>query len=311
MTDNKDILLLVDAHALIYRAFYAFPELNMKDGILVNAVYGFSRILLKVLKDFDPKYVAICFDHKEKTFRAKSYEGYKANRKEMPDELKPQIDLVKQVVDALNIPRFEIAGYEADDLIGSLSAQASKFQAANNKLRTIIVTGDKDMLQLVTDKVHVFIPSRSKKRADTEYDPAIVEQELSITPEQVIDMKALMGDPSDNVPGIKGIGQKTATKLIQEFSSIENLYKNINSENKLLRGSVLEKLKSSKQDAIMSKELVTINRGAPIKLDLEKCRINGYDKEEAAALFEEFEFESLIKMLPKDDFEIGLQEALF
>jgi len=318
-------LLLIDAHALIYRAFYAFPDhLTDAEGKMVNAVYGFTRILLNVLRDFEPEYLAIAFDHKDKTFRAKAYTDYKANRSEMPDELKPQIEMVKNVVDALNIPRFEISGFEADDLIGSLSKQASQDQKSkikNQKLQVVVVTGDKDLLQLVTDQVHVFIPSRSKKYGDIEYDPEKVKEIIGIRPDQVPEVKALMGDASDNIPGIKGVGKKTAAKLIQVFGNIDELYKILELKDEglriksdpanMLKGALLNKLIAGKNDAFMSRELATIQLDAPIKLDLPACKLTGYDKTAVVKLFEVLGFKSLVSSLPADEFEIGVQNALF
>ncbi len=304
---NSERLLLFDAHALIYRAFYAFPDLRF-NGQLLNAVYGFNRILLTVLRNYEPDYVAIAFDHRDKTFRHKTFDGYKAQRKKMPEELQPQIEIVKETVDALNIPRFEIAGYEADDLIGTI---AKKEQSVD----ILIVTGDKDLLQLVSERIHVLIPARSKKKGDMEYDPALVSESMGVTPGQVTDLKALMGDSSDNIPGVKGIGKKTATSLIQAFSSIEELYKQLHSVEKdelpmRLTPSVFKKLTEGKNDALLSKELVTIQQGAPINFKLEDCRLNGYKKQEAIDLYNRLGFRSLIQLLPADDFELGVQEAL-
>lgn len=305
---NSERLLLFDAHALIYRAFYAFPDL-MFNGQLLNAVYGFNRILLTVLRNYEPDYVAIAFDHRDKTFRHKTFDGYKAQRKKMPEELQPQIKIVKETVDALNIPRFEVTGYEADDLIGTI---AKKEQSVD----ILIVTGDKDLLQLVTERIHVLIPARSKKKGDMEYDPLLVSESMGVTPEQVTDLKALMGDSSDNIPGVKGIGKKTATSLIQAFSSIEELYKRLHSVEKdelpmRLTPSVFKKLTEGKNDALLSKELVTIQQGAPINFKLEDCRLNGYKKQEAIDLYNRLGFRSLIQLLPADDFELGVQDALF
>ena len=313
-------LLLIDAHALIYRAFYAFPDhLTDAEGKMVNAVYGFTRILLNVLRDFEPEYLA--FDHKDKTFRAKAYTDYKANRSEMPAELKPQIEIVKKVVDALNIPRFEISGFEADDLIGTLCQQIRNPKPEIRNLQAIVVTGDKDLLQLVTDQVHVFIPSRSKKYGDIEYDSIKVKEIIGIAPAQVPEVKALMGDASDNIPGIKGVGKKTAAKLIQVFGNIDELYKILELKDEglriksdpanMLKGALLKKLLAGKNDAFMSRELATIQLDAPIKLDLPACKLTGYDKTAVVKLFEVLGFKSLVSSLPADEFEIGVQNALF
>ncbi|MGD9129647.1 MAG: 5'-3' exonuclease H3TH domain-containing protein [Candidatus Woesebacteria bacterium] len=336
--------LLIDAHAVIYRAFYAFPkQLTDPQGQMVNAVYGFSRIILTAIRKFEPEYMAIAFDHPKPTFRHKEFDAYKAHRPEMPDELKPQIEIIKKVVEALNIPQYEIEGYEADDLIGTISLQIDQAVAAKNKkanskpaalktllsLLTIIVTGDHDTFQLVDQNTHVWLPGRGKRQQDTEYDAEKVEEKIGLRPEQVIDLKALMGDPSDNIPGIKGVGPKTAVKLIKEFGNIEEIYQFIENMTDygqvkkakkaksdkatpaFLKGSLLKKLKIGKEDAFLSKKLATIDSHVPLKFDLETCRVSSYDKTKAVAIFKKLDFKSLIRLLPDDAFERDLQEALF
>jgi len=311
--------VIIDGHGIIYRAYHAFPPLTTGDGTLVNAVYGFSRILLTAIHELEPEYLAVAFDHKLPTLRAKKYEAYKAHRPEMPDDLKPQIDYVKKVVDALNVPRFELEGYEADDLLGTISAQ---IEAEHERVKTIIVTGDKDLLQLVTDQTHVWIPGRSsngragRASESVDYDPAEVQKKLGITPDQLVDLKALMGDASDNIPGIKGIGQKSALALIQAFGSLEGVYVAVRGlaateKHPLLKGALLTKLQTGEESARLSQELALIDRSAPISFALEPCRVSSYDKEAVSRLFEELEFRSLIRLLPKDAFELGVQNALF
>lgn len=312
-------LLLIDGHAVIYRAYHALPELTTSSGELANATYGFSRILLTVIRDFEPDYIAVVFDHPKPTFRHQDFEEYKAHREEMPDDLRPQVEKIKQIVSVLNVPKFEVAGYEADDLIGTLMKQLCE----NGKgVEGLVVTGDKDLLQLVNDRVHVFIPGRGKYSVDTEYDPHMVQQKMGVTPEQIIDLKALMGDSSDNVPGVKGIGKKTATKLIQTFGSLEKVYQRVaeiekdiadglKNTDQVIKGAVLRKLIAGKESAFLSQKLVTILQDAPITLDLDACKVSGYDKNQALQVFEELGFKSLMKFLPADDFELGLQEALF
>lgn len=310
---TQKIFLLIDGHALIYRAYHAFPELTTPEGQLVNAVYGFTRILLTSIRDFEPEYIAVAFDSKEKTNRRLTFEEYKANRAEMPSDLIPQIDVVKQMVDVLNIPRFEIAGFEADDLIGTVCRQISE---SHSDVRSLVVTGDKDLLQLVNDTTRVFIPGRGQRSVDTEYDKEVVKQKMGVRPNQIIDLKALMGDSSDNIPGVKGIGKKTAAKLIQAYESLDNLYREVDlldlGENSgLLKGAVLTKLRDGKDSAYLSQQLATIELHSPIELDLPACKVSGYDKNDACELLEQLGFKSLMKLLPSDDFELGLQEALF
>lgn len=304
--------MLIDGHALIYRAFHAFPGLSTKSGQLVNAVYGFTRILLTAIRDFRPTYIGVAFDLPQPTFRHLAFADYKAHRAEMPDELKSQISIVKDVVTALNIPQYAVGGFEADDLIGALTYQAEELVTSKRqpRLLTIVVTGDRDALQLVSEHVRVWMPARGKNVGEVEYDREMVKTKMGVYPEQVIDLKALMGDASDNIPGVKGIGEKTAVKLIQEFESVEGVYQAIVKDVGISAG-VIAKLNADKDNALLSKQLATINRQAPISLDLEACRLTSYDKQKAAELFESLEFRSMIPLLPADSFELGVQDALF
>ena len=314
---SQDILLLIDAHALIYRAYYAFPPLTTPEGKLVNAVYGFTRILLTTIEDISPEYIAVAFDLPAPTFRHTQFVGYKAQRKEMPDDLQPQIEIVKEVVKALNIPNFSVEGYEADDVIGTLSRQASEMNdTTHNPEKVIILTGDRDAFQLVTDDIHVLMPAQGKNPPQ-EYGPSEVQKKMELRPDQIIDFKALAGDASDNIPGVPGIGQKTACHLLSTFVSLENLLQEIKDQTSrvqdktILKPSVLKKLSDGHESAIMSQQLATIDQQVPIQLKLEDCRVASYDKSVASELFEKLGFKSLQKLLPKDDFENGLQDALF
>lgn len=315
MTENR--LVLIDGHALIYRAYHAFPGLTSPDGVLVNAVYGFARILLTAIQDLQPNYLAVTFDHPKATFRHESYVEYKANRAEMPDNLKPQIQIVKDVVASLNIPIFEMPGYEADDLIGTLALQAGAADTATlegeGTLMTIIVTGDRDAFQLVDEVTHVWMPGRGKGSIDTEYEREGVYKKMGVFPEQITDLKALMGDSSDNIPGVKGIGEKTAVKLITEFHNVEELYARLEAgtAQASISATIVNKLVSDKANALMSKVLATIDRHVPIELNLPACLVTTYEKPAASELFEKLNFKSLIPLLPKDDFELGVQSALF
>ena len=317
---KRPVFLLIDGHAVIYRAFYALPKLTDPKGKVVNAVYGFTRILLAAINEFEPKYLAVTFDHRKPTFRHKEFKDYKAQRPEMPDDLKPQIPLVKEIVAVLNIPQFEIEGYEADDLIGTLSYKLDhnpKELKADENLLSIVVTGDKDLLQLVDDNTHVWLPGRGKK-SDLEYDREQVKADLNIYPEQVVDMKALMGDSSDNIPGIKGIGKKTAASLINEFGSLDNIFQAVAKiEAKqidpggLLKGAVLEKLRTGKESAYLSQMLAKIELDVPLKINLPQCQVESYDKAKVVELFKQYDFNSLIGQLPGDQLETDIQEALF
>ena len=323
-------LVLIDGHALLFRAYYAYPPLTTSEGELVGAVYGFTSILLNTIKLLDPTHIAVSFDLGEPTFRHKEFKAYKANRDETPPDLIVQEARLRQIVTALNIPVYEKAGFEADDVIGTMAEQATKRQVtltrgsgqAHNKKQdktdVIIVTGDMDALQLVDDdapggSVHVFVPGRNRK-PDTIYDEAHVEDKYQgLQPEQIIDYKGLAGDPSDNIPGVKGIGPKTAITLLLKFSSIEGVYNVIdgNAISGIVSNSMIDKLRVGKESAFLSKKLATIVRDAPVKLNLADCMLHSYDKDRVLTLFKELNFKSLISKLPKDEFEQSVQEALF
>ncbi|MDO8592217.1 MAG: DNA polymerase I [bacterium] len=285
---KKAKFMIIDGNALIHRSFHALPPLTTKSGEMVNAVYGFTSVLIKALREFKPEYAALTLDRKEKTFRHEQYADYKATRVKAPDELYAQIPRVKEIAQALNIPIFELAGFEADDLIGTL---ANKVGDAVEK---IIVTGDMDTLQLVNDHTKVF----TMKRGLTDsvlYDAKAVKQRYGLGPEQMIDFKALRGDPSDNIPGVKGIGEKTAAELLQNFKTLDGVYENITS--KKIKDRTRELLLEYKKDAIMSKELATIKLDAKIDFALEQARFGNFDQAKAVKLFNELEFRTLLPRL--------------
>lgn len=305
----SDTFLIIDGHALIYRAFHAFPKtLTANTGQLTNAVYGFTRILLKSIQDFDPEYLVVAFDHKEKTFRHDKFEDYKAHRPPMPDELISQIDMVFKVVESMNIPTFQVAGFEADDLIGTVTLLNER-----QGIENLVVTGDKDMFQLVTNQTHVFIPGRGKFSKDKEYTPDEVLRKMGVRVDQIIDLKALMGDSSDNIPGVKGIGPKTAVGILNQFEHLEDVYQALEdgSDNPVFKKSVRTKLENSKELAFLSHDLATIKRDVSLSYDLESCRVKSYDKQAVVKIFEELNFNSLLKLLPEDEFESNVQDALF
>jgi DNA polymerase-1 len=317
MSESSNRLLLIDGHALIYRAFFAFPSLTTKEGKLVNAVYGFTRVLLSVLRDQNPIYIAVAFDTPKPTFRHTDFVGYKAQRKEMPETLQPQIAEVQRVVEALNIPQFGIDGYEADDVIGTLAKQVTKGCGdPEHGTHVLIVTGDKDAFQLVNECVHVLVPPHGKS-GEQEFDAAAVTTKMGIGPHQIIDYKALAGDPSDNIPGVKGIGAKTAVRLLQEFGSLDQMYQEIKDQtdkvknSKVLKGATLTKIADGYESAKMSQKLATIDTNVPINVSLDDCRVAGYDKKKAHDLFESYGFKSLHQFLPPDDLENDIQASLF
>lgn len=297
-------LVLIDGHAMVFRAFYAFPtSLTTKTGELINAVYGFASILLTIIKELHPEYLAVAFDLDKPTFRHIEFVGYKAQRPEVDVELTGQLDRVREVVRTMNVPIFEVEGFEADDVIGTLAVQAS----SKDDLETVIVTGDKDALQLVDDgKVLVYVPGRGKIPAKI-YDEAAVEAKMGVEPEQVTDLKALMGDSSDNIKGVVGIGPKTAAEMIKRFGGIEEIYKNLDK----LSPAVAKKMSAGYEEAVRSKHLVTIVTDVPITLDLAACKVSDYNQKGVIKLFEELGFQSLIKKLPKEVHETSFSPRLF
>lgn len=312
-------LMLVDGHALAYRAYHAFPPLTTKDGRLVNAVYGFSRILLTVLRDLKCEYICVSFDLPKPTFRHEKYSSYKAQREEMPTELQSQIELIKEVVTSLNIPIYSLEGYEADDVIGTIANQAVSGEFDHGSIEKVyIVTGDRDAFQLVTDKIHVYVPPRGKDAFYLECGPEEVKERMGIGPEQIVDYKSLAGDASDNIPGVKGIGDKTAVRLLQAFGTSEKIYEGIKTpsllnetQKVLLKPKVVENLARDYEAMVMSRELATIDVNAPISLKLDDCLVKNYDKNKVTELLESLEFRSLVKLLPQDQFETSVQSALF
>jgi DNA polymerase-1 len=288
---ERPLLLLFDGNALVHRAFHALPPLTQpKTGELVNAVYGFASTLLKVFADFKPTHWAVAFDRPTPTFRHEMFEEYKAQRPATPEELKSQIKKVHQLVAAFHIPVFEIDGFEADDVLGTLSRQADE-----QGVETIIVTGDNDMLQAVLPRVKTLAP----RRAFTDtilYDEEAVEQKYGIKPDQLADLKALVGDASDNIPGLPDVGPKTAAKLLQQYGSLQGIYDHI---EEIVPSKLQNTLREYRTQAFQSKELSTIVKDVPIKLDLKTCQVSRYDRNEVVRLFQELEFSHLLPRLPQ------------
>jgi DNA polymerase I len=291
-------LVLIDGNAIIHRAYHALPPLTTKKGELVNAVYGFTSLLLKVISDLKPDYILATFDLKGPTFRHEEYKEYKATRVKAPDELYAQFDRVKEVVRAFNIPIFEMAGFEADDVIGTMAHQAEKTDGVEN----IIVTGDLDTLQLIDDKTTVYALRRGMSDT-TVYDTAAVQERYNLRPDQMIDYKGLRGDPSDNIPGVKGIGEKTAIELLQKYGNIENVYQNLSE----ISGALHDKLERDKSQALLSKRLATIQKNVPVELDLAQAVTREFDRQKIVSLFQELNFFSLIKRLPQDNTNLQIR----
>ncbi|PIR05768.1 DNA polymerase I [Candidatus Kuenenbacteria bacterium CG11_big_fil_rev_8_21_14_0_20_37_9] len=300
---KKSKFAIIDANAIIHRAFHALPPLQNKDGVLVNAVYGFANILLKILQDIKPDYIAVCFDVAKKTFRNEIYADYKAQREKGPQELYNQMNFVRQLVRAFNMRIFEQAGYEADDLIGTLAKKIKNIES-------LIVTGDMDALQLIDENTKVY--TLRKGIADTViYDKQGVIEKYGFRADQVVDYKALRGDQSDNIPGVNGVGEKTATELIKTFGSLEELYKFIDRikmlkdeelknllDKKNIKKGIFEKLKNGKEQAFLSKKLATIVKNVKIDFKLEQCKVQPFDAEKVIDLFQRWNFKSLIARIP-------------
>ncbi len=294
---KKPLLVLFDGNALVHRAFHAIPPLTVsKTGEMVSAVYGFALMLLKVINELKPTHYAIAFDMKGPTFRHQMFEQYKAQRPPTPDELVNQLGRVRQLVEAFHIPIFELEGYEADDVLGTLS-----YQASQQDIDTIIVTGDADTMQLVSPRVRVLYPKPRRTFSDTTlYDEAAVSEKYGVKPEQIADFKGLMGDPSDNIPGVSGIGEKTAVKLLQQFGSIEQIYEHI---DQVTPAKLQALLQENEAIARQSKELATIVTKTPVSLNLDDCHTGQYDRHMVTELFRELEFASLLPKLPQIETE--------
>lgn len=284
---KRERFVVIDAHALIHRAYHAIPPLTTKEGEIVNAVYGFTMILMNVLRDLNPKYVACAFDLPGKTKRHEAFVDYKANRAATPDDLKSQFARVREVVTAFNIPIYQKEGYEADDVIGTIVKKVP------DTVESFIVTGDLDELQLVDKKTKVYTMRRGF--TDTMiYDEAAVKERFNLTPSQFVDYKALRGDPSDNIPGVSGIGKKTASDLISKYISLDKVYLNLDK----IKASTSQKLKDGKKIAYLSQNLSQLHLNLPIKVDLNKCIVHDYDRSKVFTLFQELGFKSLLSKIP-------------
>ena len=282
-------LMLLDGFGLVYRGYYALPPLTTSKGELVNGVFGFCSIVLRGFADLKPDYVAVCFDLSGPTFRHEQYAEYKATRTRMPDDLATQFPKVREVVKALRIPVYEQQGFEADDVIGTLTVQAEQAP-----IETTIVTVDLDMLQLVTDKTRL-MTTRSGVENTVIYDPARIWERFGLRPDQMVDYKALKGDPTDNIPGVPGVGEKTAAKLVAEWTDLDNLYAHI---DEVKPEKLRDKLVEHREAVVRGRDLSTIVRDLPVQLDLEAARLADYDRETVIRLFREYEFRTLIERLP-------------
>jgi len=296
-------LFLLDGMALAYRAYFAFirnPLRNSK-GENISAIFGFANSLLKILDDEKPEYIAVVFDTPEPTFRHKAFADYKATRENMPEEMNDQLPKLKEMVECFNIPISEFPGYEADDIIGTYAKIAEK-----EGVLTYMVTADKDFMQLVSKKVRMYNPL--KRGADIEIiDIEKVKDRFGVGPEKVVDVLGLMGDTSDNVPGVKGVGEKTAIKLIQDHGSIADLYENLDQ----VKGKLREKLEAGKEDAFLSRRLVTIDTEVPVETNFHELKFLEKKADDLISMFKELEFKTLIPRVRKEQEAVAVQSSLF
>lgn len=278
---------MIDGNSLSFRAFYALPLLSNKAGIHTNAILGFAKLLEKIIREEQPTHFLVAFDAGKTTFRHSKYSEYKGGRQKTPPELSEQFPYIRQLLDAYHIKHYELENYEADDIIGTLSKEADQ-----NDFETIIVTGDRDLTQLATQNVTIYYTKKGVTDVDHYTPEFIAEKYNGLKPIQIIDMKGLMGDSSDNIPGVAGVGEKTAIKLLNQFDSVEGVYENI---DKVSGKKLKEKLELSHEDALMSKELATINRHSPIEVTLNDTKLNDIkDNHEKIELFKKLEFKQLL-----------------
>lgn len=299
-------IVLIDGHSILNRAFYGLPDLTNADGLHTNAIYGFLTIMFKILEEEKPDYLTVAFDVHAPTFRHEMYEEYKGTRKPMADELRQQVPVIKEVLKAMGIRIIEQAGLEADDLIGTLSKRC-----AQKGMEVSVISGDRDLLQLATEQVKIRIPKTKQGRTEVEdYYAQDVKERYQVTPTEFIDLKALMGDASDNIPGVPSIGEKTATKIITEYHSIEEAYAHVD-EVKPPRAS--KALKEHWDMAVMSKRLATINVDADFPYELEEAKLGNIYTEEAYAYFQKLQFKNLLQRFdvtaPSNQVEDAFQEV--
>ncbi|MBP1906704.1 DNA polymerase-1 [Paenibacillus turicensis] len=287
-------LILIDGNSIIYRAFFAMPPLNNSSGLHTNAVYGFTNMFLRLIQEEKPSHILVAFDAGKQTFRHETYQEYKGGRDKTPSELSEQFPLLKQLLESFGVSWFELAGYEADDIIGTLSKQGEE-----EGFEVLVVTGDKDLLQVVSDRVSVALTRKGISEVD-KYDPEQLNEKYGLKPLQIIDLKGLMGDASDNIPGIPGVGEKTALKLLHQFGSVEGVLANIEE----LKGKMKEKIETHADDAVMSKQLATIYREVPVEQKWDNLVYEGVNKSTAVPMLQKLEFKSILeRMAPlfKDD----------
>ncbi|MFC0522362.1 DNA polymerase I [Pontibacillus salicampi] len=285
-------LVLIDGNSIAYRAFFALPLLNNDKGVHTNAVYGFTTMLLKILEEESPSHMLVAFDAGKTTFRHKTYEEYKGGRQKTPPELSEQFPLLHELLDAFHISHYQLEQYEADDIIGTLARQAEK-----EDWEVKVISGDRDLLQLVSNHITVALTKKGITNVEN-YTPSFMKEKMDIIPEQIIDLKALMGDSSDNIPGVPGVGEKTAVKLLNQFENLDNVYANL---DEVSGKKLKEKLENNKEEAYMSRDLVTINIESPIEIGIEDVIYKGYETPSVTHVFRDFGFNSLLERVQSDE----------
>ena len=287
MSSNR--LLIIDGNSIMNRAFYGIMSSKMlttPEGMYTNAIYGFLAILFKELEDLKPEYIAVAFDLKAPTHRHKMFEGYKATRHGMPEELAEQMPVIKEILRDMNITIIEKEGFEADDILGTMSKNAE-----DAGINTTILSGDRDTFQLASDRITIRIPrTKAGKTEEDDYDKEKIKETYGVEPKQLIQVKGLMGDTSDNIPGVPGVGEKTALKLIQEYESINKLYEALESGNSTVKGALKEKLTNNKELAYMSETLGRILLDAPLDITIDELKIQPWDNEKVTKKFKELRF---------------------
>ena len=284
--ENEKTIYLIDGTAYIHRAYHAIRDLTNSKGLPTNAVFGFTRMLIKLMEDRSPQYIGMFFDAKGPTFRHDMYKEYKANRPPMPEDMAMQIPYIKEITAAFNLPIIEMQGYEADDLIGTLARTAEK-----EGYEVIMVTGDKDFMQLVTDKAAIWDPMK-----ENTIDLKTIREKFEIEPHQMIDVQGLSGDTADNVPGVPGIGQKTALDLIKTYHSMQQLYEKLET---ITKKKQRENLENFKDQAFLSRKLVTIDTAVPVDVELAEFKVSAPDKKKLGELYKNLEFRQLQQSVPE------------
>ena len=290
---NKKRLIIIDSNALLHRSFHALPPLATKSGQETGAVYGYLLTLFKAIKDIQPEYIIATFDTKAKTFRHEKFQDYKAQRPRTPDGIISQMPIAKEVLQSFRIPVFAMEGFEADDLIATICALALNIE---KNIEIYILSGDLDNLQLVNENIKVYTLGKGIK--DTViYDINKVTERFGVKPSQMNDFKALTGDASDNIPGVPGIGKKTASEIIQKYGSIKNLYEELSTDTAVLKPKIKEALKKNKESAFVSRELVETKKDVDINFNLSECRFGNFNQKDVEEEFKKLEFDSLINRL--------------